>query len=53
MALDRERRELAGTRAALALMLVPALALGVLLLSLTPDATRLPPGGRLVPVSPS
>lgn len=45
------RRESGGAHAALvALFGLVAVILGVLLLALTPDAERLPPGGRLVPV---
>ena len=36
--------------AALGVALAAALVLGIVLLRLTPDATRLPPGGRAVPV---
>ena len=36
--------------AVVALACVAAAALGVVLLALTPGATRLPPGGRAVPV---
>ena len=51
MATALSREESGAARAAVvAGVFLVALALGVALLALTPDADRLPPGGRLVPV---
>ena len=51
MATALSSEESSGMRTALgAVVCILAVALGVVLLALTPDADRLPPGGRLVPV---